>query len=64
MYRSCLGVVEHLGEHAGGVVHGLLPALGYGLGVDLPALLDLAGEAGGVVRQVRHRVVGWTSHIR
>ena len=52
-----LNALAHLVVHAGGVVHGLHPALGDAPDVDLLLALGQPRQAPAVVRQVRHLVV-------
>ena len=52
-----LNVFAHLVVHAGGVVHGLHPALGDAPDVDLLLALGQLRQALAVVREVGHRVV-------
>lgn len=57
-------IFAYLVVHAGGVVHGLHPALGDAPDVDLLLALGQPRQTPAVVRKVRHLVVVWIAAER
>ena len=58
-----LGTI-HLDGHASSVVHGFQSAPGYVFDVDFVHPISKAGQAGGVIRQVRNLVIVWVAAER